>query len=70
MDSAAIQEWILTNIVPLILLVIGCTILFSAKKGNWSRTMDTAGIAIVALIFIGGAGALIVFGEQLAGVIF
>lgn len=70
MNSAGIQDWILKNIVPLVLVVIGLGILAKSKKGNWSETMNTTGIAVIGIMFIVAAGAFIAFGEKMAKVVF
>lgn len=70
MDSKAIQEWLLTNIVPIILVVIGIGIMARAKKGNWSETLNITGITIIGIIFVVGGAAFIAFGTDLVGVVF
>lgn len=70
MNTGGIQDWIIQNIVPIVLLVIGLGILAKSRKGNWSDTMNTTGIAIIGIIFIVGAGGFIVFGREMSGIVF
>lgn len=70
LNTKGIQEWLQTNIVPLLLAVIGIAILARSRKGNWSDTMNTTGIAIIGIIFIVGAAGFMTFGEDMSNLIF
>ncbi len=70
MDSTGISNWILGNIVPIMLAVIGILIIARSKKGDWSGTLNTSGIVIVGLMFLVGAGAFIAFSREMSGVVF
>lgn len=65
-NTPGIKSWLLTNIVPLIMAVIGLGILASARKGRLSEVLSTATIVLVGLFFIVGAGAMVAFGQTLS----
>lgn len=69
-NTPGIQQWVAQNIVPLLLLVIGVGIISKARKGNWSDTMNTSGIAIIGIIFIVGAAGFMAFGKEMSGLVF
>lgn len=70
LNSQGITAFILKTLVPIALAIIGCLIIFGAKKGNWSQVMSTTGIVIVGIVMIVGAGGFVAFGDQLAGIVF
>lgn len=70
LNSNGITAWVQSNIVPLLLLVVGLGILTRSRKGNLSEVMTTSMIAIIGIIFIVGAAGFIAFGEQMSGIVF
>lgn len=69
LNSDGIQNWLLSKLVPIVLCVLGLVILAGAGKGNWSKTFSTTGVALVGIIFIVGAGAFVLFGQEISGVV-
>lgn len=59
-----------SNIVPILLAVLGIIFIGRASKGEISKVLTSSAIAIVGLAFIAGAGALFFFGEYLVNLIF
>lgn len=70
LNNNGIQTFLLTKIVPIVLAAIGCLIILSANKGNWSKTFSTTGIAIIGIMFIVGAAGFVAFGQELSTTIF
>lgn len=69
-NSSGVVTFIITKIVPIILAIIGVFILSQSGKGQWSRALNTSGIALLGLVFLGGAGFLFAFGEGVARLVF
>ena len=69
-NTQGVVTFVATKIVPIVLAVIGLFITGKSAKGNWSEAISTSGIAILGLIFIGGAFLLFAFGDTLARTIF
>jgi hypothetical protein len=69
-NSQGLADFLISKILPLILVFIGIGIVAVSRKGNMSQVMTTLIIAVVGLVFIGGAGALVAFGDEIAGIAF
>ena len=69
-NSTGLESFVITKIIPLVLLFIGLGIIAGAKKGNMSQVMNTTAIVIIGCIIIGAGGALVAFGDQIANLIF
>lgn len=70
LDSQGIVTWVLKNIIPLVLLFIGLGVIWSAKKGDYSRVMATVGIIVIGFIILGSTAFLRAFADNIAGIIF
>lgn len=70
LNTTGVVTFVATKIVPIVLAVIGLFITGKSAKGNWSEAVSTSGIALLGLLFIGGAFLLFAFGESLAQTIF
>lgn len=66
LNSQGLIQFVLQYIVPLLLTVIGVVIIAGAKKGNYSGVMSTTGIVVIGLIFIVGAGGIVLLAKQLS----
>lgn len=70
MNPGGITEWVLANLVPVILLFIGLGILFVAKKGKYSDVLGTLGIVIIGLVVIAGAAGIRAMADDIANTAF
>lgn len=70
LNTDGINSWVISKIIPLILLVIGLGILMGAKKAKYADTFATIGIVILGLVVIGGAGVLVGFGDTISETVF
>lgn len=70
LNTDGIQAFLLTKVVPLVLAGIGVLIIVGATKGNWSKAFNTFGIVLLGIVLMVGAGGLVLFGEELSGVVF
>jgi small-conductance mechanosensitive channel len=69
-NTDKIIGFFVSNIVPILLAVLGIIFIGRASKGEISKVLTSSAIAIVGLAFIAGAGALFFFGEYLVNLIF
>jgi hypothetical protein len=69
-NTAGIIEFVLRAIVPLIFVFLGIIFLGRAKNGRVSEVLTSTGIVAVALVFLGGAVMLPLFGGDLVDVLF
>jgi hypothetical protein len=69
-NTEGVVTFVATKIVPIVLAVIGLYITGKSARGNWSEAISTSGIAILGLLFIGGAFLLFAFGSTLAKTFF
>jgi len=69
-DTPGIISWLARMIVPILLALLGLWILSRAKQGETSRVVTTSGIAIVGLMFIGGAPIMAFLGDDIFNLIF
>ena len=69
-NSAGVVEWVVRNIIPLVLLVIGIGIIASARKGRLADNANTLTNVVIGLCVIAGAGVLFAFARELTNLIF
>ncbi len=62
-------QFLITQILPIFLVVLGILFVGRARSGNVSSVMTGSGIAIVGLVFIAGAGVMWKFGDFFVGLI-
>lgn len=70
MNTEGITTWVLQNIIPVLLLIAGVTIIATSKKGRWSDAFGHIGLIILGLVVIVGAGALVLLAEDITAVTF
>lgn len=70
LSTGDLRAWIIKNVVPLILCVLGVIIMATAGKGQTSRVMNTGLIVLVGIIFIAGGALIYKFGNNIATVTF
>lgn len=69
-NTNGILSFILTKVAPILLAVLGLIFIGRANKGEVSRVLTSSAIAIVGLVFIGGAVTLLFLGGYLIDLIF
>lgn len=68
--SSDVVTWSVRNIIPLILMVIGITIIAGARKGRMSENANTLTNVMVGSAVIGGAALFYAFANQLTQLFF
>ena len=68
-DSPGIVGWFASVLVPILLAWLGVIILLRARGGQVSQTVTSSGIALVGIAFVGGAGVLMAFGDDIINLI-
>lgn len=69
-DTNGILKFIASKIAPILLAVLGVIFIGRASKGEVSRVLTSSAIAIVGLVFIGGAVTLMFLGNYLINLFF
>ena len=69
-NTSGVVEWGVKNIIPLILLIIGISIIASARKGRMSENANTLTNVVLGSAVIGGAALLYGFASQLTTLFF
>jgi hypothetical protein len=69
-NTEGVVEFLLSRIAPIFLAVLGLIFIGRAGKGEVSKVVTSSAIAIVGLIFIGGALVLIFLGKYLVQLFF
>ncbi|HEY3503228.1 MAG TPA: hypothetical protein VGN37_10670 [Actinocatenispora sp.] len=69
-DTSGIISFLASKIAPILLAVLGLIFIGRANKGEVSRVLTSSVIAIVGLVFIGGAVTLLFLGGYLTDLIF
>lgn len=69
-NTTGVLGWIAKYIVPIILGGIAVITIGRAAKGNISQTMTTSVIVVIGVIMFGAAGVLLLFGDNIVGVLF
>jgi hypothetical protein len=69
-NSTGVVTWVVRNLIPLILLIVGIGIIASARKGKLSDNANTLTNVLIGMGVIAGAGLIFGFAEQLTSLIF
>jgi hypothetical protein len=70
LNTEGIIAWLLTYIVPLLIVGVGVWIITQSQRGKTSRVITATGILIWGLVIVGGAGVIAAFGNEIASVAF
>lgn len=70
LNTNGVIEWGVRNIIPIILLVIGISIIASARKGRLSDNASTLTNVMLGMGVIAGAAILYGFAGQLTTLVF
>jgi len=70
LNSNGVVEWGVKNIIPLVLLMIGISIIASARKGRISDNANTLTNVVLGMGVIAGAAVLYGFAGQLTDLVF
>jgi len=69
-NTNGVVEWGVKNIIPLILLIIGISIIASARKGRMSENANTLTNVVIGSAVIGSAALLFAFATSLSTLLF
>jgi hypothetical protein len=69
-NADGIVEWGVSNLVPIVLLVIGLAIIASARKGQMAQNAMTITNVLLGCAVIGGAAMFYGFGDDIASFVF
>jgi hypothetical protein len=70
LNTNGVIEWGVRNIIPILLLVIGISIIASARKGRLSDNASTMTNVLLGMGVIAGAAILYGFAGQLTNLVF
>ena len=70
LNTNGVIEWGVKNIIPIILLIIGISIIASARKGRLSDNASTLTNVMLGMGVIAGAAILYGFAGQLTDLVF
>lgn len=68
-DTNAIIGFFASVIAPIIAAILGIVIMARARSGRVSESLTSSGVFILGIFFLGGAGVLVAFGDDLANLI-
>jgi hypothetical protein len=69
-NTNGVVEWGVKNIIPLLLLIIGISIIASARKGRMSENANTLTNVVIGSAVIGSAALLFAFATSLSNLLF
>jgi hypothetical protein len=69
-NSTGVVTWVVRNLIPLILLIVGIGIIASARKGKLSDNANTLTNVLIGMCVIAGAGLIFGFAGALTSLIF
>jgi hypothetical protein len=69
-NSTGVVTWVVRNLIPLVLLIVGIGIIASARKGKLSDNANTVTNVLIGMCVIAGAGLIYGFAGQLTSLIF
>jgi hypothetical protein len=69
-NTNGIVEWGVRNVIPILLLVIGISIIASARKGRMSENANTLTNVVIGSAVIGSAALLFAFATSLSNLLF
>jgi hypothetical protein len=69
-NSDGIVAWAVRNIIPIILLVIGISIIAGSRKGQMSQNALTITNVMLGLVVIAGAAFFYGFADNIASFVF
>jgi len=69
-NSTGVVAWVVRNLIPLVLLVVGIGIIASARKGKLSDNANTVTNVLIGMFVIAGAGLIFGFADQLTKLVF
>lgn len=70
MDTEALMAYALSHFAPLLVLAVGFAVLAKAVGGKTSAVAKMIVLTVIGVILLGGAGALVAWGDDLAGLAF
>jgi uncharacterized membrane protein len=52
MQMTGLHGWLLTVLLPILIIGVGITIMARSGQGNWRKTFHSGGVALVGLVFV------------------
>jgi len=68
-NTNGVVEWGVKNVIPLLLLIIGISIIAGARKGRMSENANTLTNVLIGSAVIGGAALIFAFASSFAQLI-
>ena len=69
-NSEGVVEWVVQNIIPIVLLFIGLGIIAGARKGQMSQNAMTITNVLLGCMVIAGAALFYGFADNIASFVF
>ena len=69
-NSDGVVAWGVRNIIPIVLLVIGISIISGSRKGQMSQNAMTITNVMLGCVVIAGAGLFFGFADNIANFVF
>lgn len=69
-NSTGIVEWAVRNIIPILLLVVGISIIAGARKGKMSQNAGTISNVVIGCALIAGAALVYSFASGITNLAF
>ena len=66
---SGLRTWVLKEILPIILLVDGITIILKAKAGKWSEVAAMVGITVLGILVIFAADPMQALAEKITSLL-
>lgn len=69
-NTPGIRDWLSTNVIPLIVMVVAIAILVTARqKGRTSENMERVFTLTLGVVIFAAAGSWFLFGDSLRSII-
>jgi hypothetical protein len=69
-NTNGVVQWGVKNVIPLLLLVIGISIIAGARKGRMSENANTLTNVVIGSAVIGSAALMFAFATSLSNLLF
>lgn len=69
-NSSGVVQWVVQNIIPIVLLFIGLGIIAGARKGQMSQNAMTITNVLLGCMVIAGAALFYGFADNIASFVF
>lgn len=69
MNAQGFQDWVASNILPIVLVCIGLLIVAGARKGKMSDALTTVTLVVIGIMVMVGGAVFYAVGGDLADAI-